>query len=58
MPRKLAVIAASGLAISVACIGAGAVIEAPHWRDHNWENFHIGFDDCEAVPGATATSRI
>lgn len=59
--RKLAVIAVTGLSVCVLCLGAAAVIEAPHWRDGSWKNFHLdfdGLDDCETVAGATATTRL
>jgi hypothetical protein len=57
MPRKLTIVAVAGLSICVICLGAAAVIEVPHLKDRDWENFHFGFDACRPVPGATATSR-
>jgi len=64
MPRKLAVIATTGLVICVACLGAAAVIDAPHWHGHGLgaEIFHLGdFESCrseaQSEPGATANRR-
>lgn len=60
MPRKLAVIAVAGLAVGVVCLGAAAVVEAPHWSEQDWRNLAAtldGLDACKPVPGATAGIR-
>jgi hypothetical protein len=60
MPRKLVVIAATGIALCVICIGAAAVVEAPRWTDKDWDKLGAAFgglESCKPVPGATATTR-
>jgi hypothetical protein len=58
MVHKLATIAFIGLGASAVCIGAAGAIDKKDFSD-GWDGFSLfdGRPHCEAVPGATATSR-
>lgn len=56
MVHKLALIAVAGLAASAACMGAAAAIGGPDFGD-GFDGLFDSRPRCEAVAGATATSR-
>lgn len=57
--HKLAIVALFGLTVSIASLGAAAGLGVAAARDNLAGDFPASNDrpDCEAVPGATATSR-
>jgi hypothetical protein len=57
MARKLILIAVAGIGLGIVSIAAAAVVAGPDLSKIDWENLNIGFDRCEKVDGATATSR-
>jgi hypothetical protein len=57
MVHKLAIVAVIGLAASAVCLGAAAAIGGSEWADGMDFSMFGDRPRCEAVPGATATTR-
>ncbi len=57
MARKLAVIAVTGIALSLVLVGTAAVIDGPKLAGSDWRGFRMAFSGCRPVSGATATRR-